>query len=257
MRLLTLCFALAACTVAAGTVGTADPAAAATPLPERLAHVGRSRLVVVVQAAGTNTRDATVEAWKKDTAGTWRRFLDPRDANVGAAGLVPADERIQGDLRTPMGTFTLARAFGTRADPGTGLPYKRLDGNDYWAGDQADPATYNLFQHRHPRTAAWRTSESERLASYTPAYHYAVNIGFNLPRGRYVARNGERQARTPADVRRGAAIFLHAYGTGGAAGATAGCVALQEEALAGVLRRLDPALRPKIVIGTTENITRV
>ena len=41
--------------------------------------------------------------------------------------------------------------------------YKRLDHNDYWAGDRRDPRTYNLFQGRHPSGARWRTSHAEHL----------------------------------------------------------------------------------------------
>ena len=64
----------------------------------------------------------------------------------------------------------------------------------------------------------------------TPAYNYGAVIAYNT-------------ARTPG---LGSAIFLH-VSTGGS---TAGCVALPQGQLLEVLRWLDPAQQPRIVMGT-------
>jgi L,D-peptidoglycan transpeptidase YkuD (ErfK/YbiS/YcfS/YnhG family) len=53
-------------------------------------------------------------------------------------------------------------------------------------------------------------------------------------------------------VRRGGGIFLHANGTG----ATAGCVSLARSDLLRVLRWLDPAKAPRIVMAPSAVITR-
>jgi L,D-peptidoglycan transpeptidase YkuD (ErfK/YbiS/YcfS/YnhG family) len=55
---------------------------------------------------------------------------------------------------------------------------------------------------------------------------------------------GEHVASRPADVRRGSAIFLHVTG----AGSTAGCVSIPQANLVTVLRWLDPAQHPRIVM---------
>ena len=47
-------------------------------------------------------------------------------------------------------------------------------------------------------------------------------------------------------IGRGAGIFLHAFGSG----ATAGCVSIRRDRMAAVLRWLDPAASPRIIIGT-------
>jgi L,D-peptidoglycan transpeptidase YkuD (ErfK/YbiS/YcfS/YnhG family) len=242
-----------AATVAALLPGVAQ---AAQPLPARLSHLGASRQVLIVQVPSSSDMHGTIQGWEKDTAGRWRQVIATQRANIGRRGLVAGNRRIQNDMRTPEGTYPLTFSFGINPNPGARLPYKHLDGTDYWAGDQRDPRTYNLFQNSRPASARWRTSQSEHLRSYTPAYRYAVNIDWNLPRGVRTLADGQRVAATPADVRRGSAIFLHTFGRTGPDGYTAGCVAMDPNQLTRVLRWLDPALAPKIVIGTTATITR-
>ncbi len=227
-----------------------DPARA-DALPPQLALVAGARQALIVTAVSTATTSASIEGWQRDTAGTWSRFLAPQPAVVGQAGLVNGPDRVQGDRRTPMGVFPVAEAFGIDASPDTRVPYTVLDADDYWAGDQRDPETYNLFQTSHPGSARWSTAEAERLAAETVAYRTAINIGFNLPGGVYTAGDGQRMAAQPADTRIGNAIFLHAFGVTGPTGYTAGCVAMDLGQLRFVLQVLDPALAPTIVIGTT------
>jgi L,D-peptidoglycan transpeptidase YkuD (ErfK/YbiS/YcfS/YnhG family) len=241
-------------TVAALVPGVAQ---AAGPLPAQLSHLGASRQVLIVQVARSGDMHGTIQGWEKDTAGRWRQTIGTQRANIGRRGLVAGGRRIQNDMRTPVGTYPLTFSFGIYANPGTRLPYKVLDDTDYWAGDQRDPKTYNLFQNGRPAAARWRTSESEHLRALTPAYRYAVNIDWNLPRGVRTLADGQRVAATPADVRRGSAIFLHTFGSTGPNGYTAGCVAMDLNQLTQVLRWLDPRLAPKIVIGSASTITRV
>lgn len=60
-------------------------------------------------------------------------------------------ERRQSTGTTPASRFTMPYAFGNRADPGAGLPYRRLDRSDVWPHEPRDAATYNIFQpHKVP-----------------------------------------------------------------------------------------------------------
>jgi len=56
----------------------------------------------------------------------------------------------------------------------------------------------------------------------------------------------------PADVRRGSAIFLHVNGRG----STAGCISLSRADMLTILRWLDPARRPRIVMAPLAEIGR-
>jgi L,D-peptidoglycan transpeptidase YkuD (ErfK/YbiS/YcfS/YnhG family) len=246
---------IAAAILAAALAPAASATTPAPPLPARLAHVGGSRQVVIVRAPTTRDHHGTLQGWEKDAQGEWHRRIPVQRANLGINGLVPGDRRIQGDHKTPMGTYTLTFSFGILTNPGTRLIYRHLKRDDYWAGDQRDPATYNLFQFGHPATARWSTDWAEALYYEWPAYRYAINIDWNKPRGVHKLPDGQRVADEPADTRRGSAIFLHTFGTTGPDGYTLGCVAIDPDQLAKVLRWLRPPLHPKIVIGTRSNIT--
>jgi L,D-peptidoglycan transpeptidase YkuD (ErfK/YbiS/YcfS/YnhG family) len=239
-------------TATAAVAGVA-PASERPPLPERLSHLAGARQVLIVQAATFHGHHATIQGWERDERGKWRQVIATKRARLGVNGLVSPRRRREGDHRTPEGTYRLTFAFGYRRDPGTRLPYKRLDHDDYWTGDQRDPRTYNLFQGRHPSSARWRTSHAEHLIAIRPQYRYAINIDWNRPRGVHRTGDGQRVASKPANTRRGSAIFLHTFGP---KSYTLGCVAIKPRQLARILRWLRPGMHPRIVIGTTKDIAR-
>jgi L,D-peptidoglycan transpeptidase YkuD (ErfK/YbiS/YcfS/YnhG family) len=218
-------------------------------LPADLQHLGGSSQVVVVQTPSWSAVHGTIEAWQKDSAGIWHQVLAPYNANVGLKGMIPGSERIQGDLKTPAGTYRIRKAFGHYNNPGSGIPYGVLKPSYYWAGDQRDPKTYNLFQSSRPASAKWRTSQSEALYYTMPAYRYAACIDFNLPGGVHQQSDGQWVASTPANIHRGSAIFLHCYGETGANGYTLGCANTSLATMQWLLRWFRPAALPTIVMG--------
>ena len=235
-------------------------AAAATGLPSyhpsRLSHLGHARQVVVVTAPGWSSRRGTLRAYQQRAGGSWDRVLDADRVWLGANGLVAAGDRRQSTLTTPAGTFGLGPAFGTSVDPGTRLPYESVDSRDWWPYDPRDPATYNVWQQRRSAASDWRTSWAEDLSSFGRQYRHAVVVGFNLPHGVHWA-GGERVADRPADTRRGGGIFLHVQARALAERPTAGCVAMPMTRLVALLRWLDPASRPVVVIGPRSSIDRM
>ncbi|MBG0566014.1 L,D-transpeptidase family protein [Actinoplanes aureus] len=230
----------------------ATPAAAAS-IPADLAHIGNARQLIVVTAPGWSSTRATLRAYQRGGDGRWRQVFKAMAARTGYGGWAWANRRVQDTGQTPVGTFTITRAFGVRPDPGTRLPYREVDGNDYWVGDRRDPRTYNLFQPSASPNRTWRISQAERLAAYPTQYAYAAVINFNRPSGvRWDAKRGEYVAGKPAHVGRGSAIFLHASGKG----ATAGCVSVSRSNMVRLLKWLNPAKRPRIVMGPSKVITR-
>jgi L,D-peptidoglycan transpeptidase YkuD (ErfK/YbiS/YcfS/YnhG family) len=130
--------------------------------------------------------------------------------------------------RTPAGTFTLTEAFGRAGDPGTALPYRLVDGDDWWVSDVTSPL-YNRYAQCAPGTCPFNEAVSENLAAAGRVYDQAVVIDYN--------RGG-----TPGA---GSGFFLHI-----ANGApTAGCVAIDAGSLVTLMRWLDPGARPLISIG--------
>ena len=245
------CAALLALLLALTVVPSAE-AASRPYFPTNLTSLGNARQVVVVTSSSWTSSHATLRTFEKGSDGRWRAQLGPMRARIGSRGFATAATRRQGSAKTPAGTFRIPLAIGRYADPGTALPYTQFDRNDWWPYDPRSPRTYNVFQTRRVAGAAWRTSWAEHLWSYGGQYRFAAVIDYNLPRGVY--RSGSQWfAREPANTRKGGGIFLHVNGPGG----TAGCITLAAADMKSVLRWLDPAMKPRIVMGPTAVIGRM
>jgi L,D-peptidoglycan transpeptidase YkuD (ErfK/YbiS/YcfS/YnhG family) len=204
----------------------ATPRPAATPAEVRLplgaSPPGTQAVTVVAPSSGATTAELT--AWELGPSG-WAVVLGPVRARIGSSGVGTASEN---STRTPAGTFGLTEAFGRAGDPGTALPYRVVDGDDWWVSDVASPR-YNEYAQCAPGTCDFDETVSEDLAAAGAVYDHAVVIDVN------------RAGRPGA----GSAFFLHV-----ANGApTAGCVAIDRGSLATLLRWLDPSASPVIAIG--------
>jgi L,D-peptidoglycan transpeptidase YkuD (ErfK/YbiS/YcfS/YnhG family) len=211
---------------AAPVVPPDEPAVAVPPSAVELplgANPPGTQLVTVVATSRTAST-ARLTAWELGADG-WTAVLGPVTARIGSAGVGVASED---STRTPAGTFGLTEAFGRAADPGTALPYRVVDGDDWWVSDVGSPR-YNTYAECAPGTCDFDESAGEDLAAAGAVYDHAVVIDYN--------RGG-----TPGA---GSAFFLHV--TNGAP--TAGCVAIDRGDLTALLRWLDPAASPVIAIG--------
>jgi L,D-peptidoglycan transpeptidase YkuD (ErfK/YbiS/YcfS/YnhG family) len=195
---------------------TDAPSAMAEASP---APAGSSQLITVNSASSSATT-GTLSAWDRAADGSWTRVFGPVLAWVGTRGVGVAQE---GAGRTPAGTFPLTEAFGRLDNPGTAMPYFKADRSDWWDENPSSP-TYNL----HVRQAGSPGGASENLYTTGASYDYAVNIGYNLD-------------RVPGA---GSGYFLHVTHNL----PTAGCVAIDKATLAGIMRWLNPARSPYIVI---------
>jgi L,D-peptidoglycan transpeptidase YkuD (ErfK/YbiS/YcfS/YnhG family) len=205
------------CAVIAGAaLITGSPAgAAASPVQ-----------VITVRAAAASSTTAVLEAWQRTAAGSYKRVYGPVTAHIGAQGIGAASETTS---RTPAGQFTLTEAFGIAANPGTTLPYRKVDGSDWWVSDVRS-RLYNTHQRCAPAHCPFNERVSERLAAAGPVYASAAVIDYN---------------RRPVVAGAGSAFFLHV--TNGRP--TAGCVAVPAANLVWLLRWLRPANHPIISMG--------
>jgi L,D-peptidoglycan transpeptidase YkuD (ErfK/YbiS/YcfS/YnhG family) len=234
------------------------PAAALTVAvydPTRLAHVGNSQQLIVVTGRAKTSSYSTVRTYERLANGRWKAKFPAMPARNGWHGWVTGTARVQNTGTTPQGTYLITTAFGLSPNPGTRLSYQHADGNDYWVGDPRDPKTYNLFQPSASAHRTWRNTAdtAERLGAYPTQYQYAAMIDFNRPAASSVSwssRYGEWVTAKPVNVRRGSAIFLHINGKG----STAGCVSLKKADLLSVLKWLDPAKHPRIVMAPESEI---
>lgn len=226
-------------TVAAlAAITLASPASASPTLPD-----GHDQ-VVLVEATTWGSTTATLTAYEQSADGTWRVAIPATRALLGANGLVPGDRRRQGTGTTPTGTYAFVSAFGRDTDPGSGLPYTRIDRNDAWTYSPRFPATYNVFQDT-PRSWSAYGRYVERLWQYGRQYDHVAVLDYNLPGGPIErGLDGVNRAQRTADTKRGGGIFLHVSN----GKRTAGCIAISKARMREVLRWLDPAANPVIVV---------
>jgi L,D-peptidoglycan transpeptidase YkuD (ErfK/YbiS/YcfS/YnhG family) len=157
----------------------------------------------------------------------------PWPARIGVNGF--SDHHREGDGTTPTGRYGIGPvAYGNAPDPGTRLVYRQLVCGDWWDADPASPA-YNTFQHVPCGQPPPFGGNSEALWTETAAYPSLAVIEYNAD---------------PTVPYAGSAIFVHAdTGT-----ATDGCVSLPLPDLDGLLRWLDPAASPTVVMAPASEI---
>ncbi|PZG02309.1 L,D-transpeptidase family protein [Micromonospora deserti] len=193
--------------------------------------------VVIVTGNGYSTTYATLETFAK-AGGHWVAVSAPLPARIGSKGF--SDNHVEGVPTTPTGVYSLGRTmYGIGANPGVRYPYHQVVTNDWW-NENPESSLYNTFQHSATNPGGY----SEALWKEIPAYtHFAV-ITYNMP----------PNVATPEPYA-GSGIFLHEFSTA-SGNATAGCVSLSHANLVSVLRWLDPARSPRIVICPAQNLGR-
>ncbi|MFI2511165.1 L,D-transpeptidase family protein [Streptomyces sp. NPDC018972] len=130
------------------------------------------------------------------------------------------DDHRAGDLRSPIGVFTLTDAGGLLPDPGTELPYDQSEGF----------------------TAGGTGFEGEPLEG---SFDYVIAIDYNREPG-----TSPLDRTRPLGADRGGGIWLHVDHQG----PTQGCVSLSERHMEELLRTLDPDRHPVIVMGDADSL---
>ena len=126
------------------------------------------------------------------------------NAFVGKKGLGKEKE---GDAKTPVGVYKFNCYFWILDNPGTNLPYIKVNQSHYWDYD-SNSKKYNSFVNKETYSE-FNVSESEHLIDINPGYEYALNMDYN-------------KEHIP---KKGAGIFLHCFTKNKY---TAGCVAINK-----------------------------
>jgi L,D-peptidoglycan transpeptidase YkuD (ErfK/YbiS/YcfS/YnhG family) len=164
---------------------------------------------------------------------SWDRVAGPWPGVVGHAGIAWGDglhgrgapagrqgpSKREGDGRAPAGAFALRGLYGDAKAPprNTRLPYTRV--TDSWRCVD-DPASRHYARIVDERAVGGDWSSAERMRQ--PLYRWVIDIAHN-------------DARRPDG---GSCIFFHAWGAGEP---TAGCTAMAEDTLRGLVVDLDPS----------------
>ena len=161
----------------------------------------------------TGGSKAKVILYNKDN-GKWKKILSC-SGEVGKNGI---DKQREGDKKTPTGIFNLTHGFGIKKNPGTKVPYVKVNNNLYWCGDQ------NYYNQLIDITEKPHHCTGEHLIDYTQCYAYGMFLDYNKE----------------CTLGKGSAIFLHCKGN---SGYTAGCVAVSQENMIKILRSVEPGAK--------------
>ena len=183
-----------------------------------------SQIITVVSNGGSY---GELVMWQKDGNGNWFE-VDRVAARLGQNGMKYASEVYEMDKCTPTGIYTVTEAFGINGNPGSGVPYRELDGSEYWV-DDVDSEYYHTMQFGDPNG---RWNSAEKLVDFPGYYNYSLVIDYN---------------RWPVIPGKSSAIFLHCdmgiY--------TYGCVAIPQNNLVNLLTWLDPNSNPVMILDFT------
>lgn len=179
-----------------------------------------NRQAVVVTGDGRDSSQATATLYQRNPSRGWVRVSGPWPAHNGLHGWT--EDHRQGDRRSPIGVFRLTDAGGLLPDPGTRLLYD-------WAPTFTAPGT---------------GSQGEPL---TGSFDYVIAINYNRKRGT-TPLDGAR----PLGAAKGGGIWIHVdHG-----GPTQGCISLPKGRIKELLRWLDPAKKPIVVMGDVATLGR-
>ncbi|MEF9881078.1 hypothetical protein [Streptomyces sp. P9-A4] len=189
------------------------------PVTQGLVPDGTTQALVVTGAtADSSTSTATLYA--RDPGGRWMPTAGPWPAHNALQGWT--SDHSAGDLRTPIGVFRIGDAGGRLPDPGARLPYDQ---------DEEFAISGTGFS-------------GEPLEG---SFDHVIAIDYNRVPGR-TPLDKER----PLGADKGGGVWIHVdHG-----GPTQACVALEREPLRALLRALDPAAEPVVVMGPAPELAR-
>ena len=205
---------------------------AVRPSPEwvtKLEAAQNEELKQLIVVAGVDKTTAYFTMHERDSEGNWQQII-ASPAFIGLDGLGKANIN---DCYTPVGTFTIDKAFGLAADPGCAFEYTQVDDNYYWSGDGREGMHFNELVNIKD-VPELDTENSEHIADFDYAYQYVLNMGYNAE---CVEENGF-------------AFFLHCFRVNRTY--TGGCVGIPENIMKFVMMHVEPGCQ--ITIDSLEHM---
>jgi len=174
--------------------------------------------IVVIQAH--QGISAKIALWEKMN-GEWVLVHGPWPAVIGKNGMIPREQKKEGDGKTPVGLYPISLVFGNAGQFETGLPYRAITEQDIWI-DDPQSSLYNQWSQL-PTTA----HSFERMKRKDILYKLGLVVDYN---------------QRPVVAGAGSAIFIHIWRSENKG--TAGCAALDESNLVKLVQSLKRELNP-------------
>lgn len=183
------------------------------------------QLIVV---AGVDKTTAYITMHKK-VKGEWKQII----ATPGFIGLDGLGDANIEECYTPVGTFTIDKAFGLADDPGCKMDYTKVDKNYYWSGDGRKGMHFNELVNIKDLPDLDKEN-SEHISEFDYAYQYVLNMGYN----------------SECKYEKGFAFFLHSFRVNRTY--TGGCVAVPEDIMKFIMQNVENGC--KITIDSLDNM---
>lgn len=192
--------------------------------------------LIAVIGKDWNSPEASLKCFEKKE-GRWQKVLGPFPAILGKKGLAwgighhisgegPIKE--EGDLKAPIGLFSLGPLFGKKAyEKQFDLPYMVINEHHVWVDDPASSYYNQLIDVQKTKEKDWNSAEEMALPS--GLYDVGLFIAHNAPK---------------AVPGKGSCIFMHQKGN---PSGTAGCTSLAWDALIQVLAFLKREKNPLLL----------
>ena len=183
------------------------------------------QLIVV---AGVDKSTAYITMHEKNSDGEWEQII----ATPGFIGLDGLGDANINDCYTPVGTFTIDKAFGLADDPGCQMEYTKVDDNYYWSGDAREGMHFNELVNIKD-VPGLDTENCEHISDFDYAYQYVLNMGYN----------------SECEEEKGFAFFFHSFCID--TPYTGGCVGVPENIMKFIMQHIEDGC--KITIDSLEN----
>ncbi|MEO6772739.1 MAG: hypothetical protein ABI467_06915 [Kofleriaceae bacterium] len=225
------------------------------PAVERSAHVETPPKLPATPIGPTTTQlvtavpdewdstTATMRLWHREAGTDWQPVGAPWPVVIGANGAAwgiglhgngpPAGHtgpaKLEGDQKSPAGSFLLGPSYGYAAAPpkGTKLPYTPTD-DQIKCVDDPGSLHYGTIVNQLAVQPDWHSAENLRRPD--ALYTWVIDVAHN-------------PSRVPGD---GSCIFLHVWKDPHTP--TVGCTAMAEPQVQSLLAELDPAQVPVFVL---------
>jgi len=179
--------------------------------------------IIIVKAKGKNDFKGIIRCYEKKK-NKWKDTVSC-ECVIGKKGIIPFKDKVEGDMATPSGVYTLGFVFGYDNKPNTKMEYIRLTDKDIWIDDACHPL-YNQFV-RGPVNA----KSYEIMRRTDNLYKLGIVINYN---------------REPVIKNKGSAIFIHIWEDKKTP--TKGCIATDEHHIKSIIEWLNPDKSPLIII---------
>ena len=183
------------------------------------------QLIVV---AGVDKTTAYITMHEKNSDGEWEQII----ATPGFIGLDGLGDANINDCYTPVGTFTIDKAFGLADDPGCQMEYTKVDDDYYWSGDAREGMHFNELVNIKD-VPGLDTENCEHISDFDYAYQYVLNMGYN----------------SECEEEKGFAFFFHCLRVNRTY--TGGCVGVPESIMKYIMQHVKEGC--KITIDSLEN----